>query len=132
LERGNSTSLPKTSGSLETDELLQTLHRNNQQLQNLVGLMDKVSSGNVDVALTPLEQSDRLSNAFQKLLARVTESINAQQNLEQLKNSVRQMNEIAAQIKSGNFDLEINSEDAATEEISDALRFLTRRLNEIT
>ncbi len=44
LERGSPVSLPKTSGSTETDELLQTLHRNNRQLQNLVGLMDKVAA----------------------------------------------------------------------------------------
>ena len=72
LERGVSISLPRTSGSIETDELLQTLHRNSQQMQNLVGLMDKVTNGDLDVALTPLQNSDRLTGAFQKLLAKVT------------------------------------------------------------
>ncbi len=84
LERGSMISLPKTSGSTETDELLATLHRNNQQIQNLVGLMDKVAGGKLDVVLTPLENSDRLSNSFKKLLSKVTESINAKQDLDKL------------------------------------------------
>ncbi len=49
--------------------------------------MDKVASGNLDVALTPLENSDRLSNSFQKLLAKVSESIQAKQDLEKLEGS---------------------------------------------
>ena len=131
LERGVSTSLPKTSGSSETDELLQTLHRNNQQLHNLLGLMDKVSSGNLDVALTPLEQNDRLSVSFQKLLARVTDSIHAKRDLEQLKTAIRQITEEVILVRNGNFDVEIKSDFGQTSEISETLRFLIHQLNEL-
>lgn len=131
FERGVSTSLPKTSGSFETDELLQTLHRNNQQLLNLVGLMDKVSSGNLDVALAPLQQSDRLSNSFQKLLAKVTESINAKSDLDRLKAAIQQINEEINAVRNGNFDVEINSNDNQTKEISETLKFLILQLNEL-
>jgi methyl-accepting chemotaxis protein len=131
LERGVTTSLPKTSGSSETDELLQTLHRNHQQLQNLVGLMDKVSSGNLDVALTPLKQSDRLSNSFQKLLAKVTESINAKQDLELLKGEIQQITEEITAVRDGNFDVEIKSDFAQTKEVSETLKFLIHQLNEL-
>jgi len=131
LERGAATSLPKTSGSAETDELLQTLHRNNQQMQNLVGLMDKVSSGNLDVALAPLQQSDRLSVSFQKLLAKVTESINAKNDLDRLTAAVRQISEEIVRVKEGNFDAEIKSDFTQTKEISDALKFLINRLNDL-
>ncbi len=131
LERGAATSLPKTSGSTETDELLQTFYRNNQQVQNLVGLMDKVSSGNLDVVLTPLEQSDRLSTSFQKLLAKVTESINAKRDLERLKTAVREIAEEIARVKDGNFDVEIKADFKQTKEISDTLKFLINRLNDL-
>lgn len=131
LERGAATSLPKTSGSTETDELLQTLHRNNQQVQNLVGLMDKVSSGNIDVALAPLQQSDRLSNSFQKLLAKVTESINAKRDLERLKSAIQQITEQITRVKDGNFDVEIKTDFRNTKEIADTLQFLIHRLNQL-
>ena len=131
FERGVSTSLPKTSGSAETDELLQTLYRSNQQMLNLVGLMDKVAGGNLDVALTPLQQSDRLSNSFQKLLAKFTESINAKRELERLKTATRQISEEVALVKTGNFAVEIKSDFVPTREISDALKFLIHRLNEL-
>lgn len=131
LERGVSVSMPKTSGSVETDELLQTLHRNNQQLHNLVGLMDKVAGGKLDVALTPLQNSDRLSNAFQKLLAKVTESIQAKEDLQKLQTAVDKIKEEISPITTGDFDVEISSDSGATREISDGFRYLINRLKEL-
>jgi len=131
LERGVSITLPKTSGSTETDELLQTLHRSNQQVQNLVGLMDKVSSGNLDVTLTPLEQSDRLSSSFQRLLNKVTESINAKRDLERLKAAIRQITEEIVRVRNGDFDVEIKSDSLQTREISETLKFTIHHLNEL-
>lgn len=109
LERGVQTSLPRTTGSTETDELLKSLHRNSQQLQNLVGLMDKVANGNLDVALTPLANSDRLSNSFQKLLVRVSKSIQAKQDLKKLTAAVGGITEQISTVRNGDFDLDINS-----------------------
>lgn len=131
LERGGSVSLPRTSGSIETDELLQTLYRNNQQTQNLVGLMDKVASGNLDVTLAPLQNSDRLSASFQKLLAKVSESISAKKDLEMLNAAVEKMTREIAPIKNGKFDIEIKSDFAATKEISESVNLLLRRLNNL-
>lgn len=131
LERGVSVTLPKTSGSTETDELLQSLHRTNQQMQTVVGLMDKVAGGDLDVALTPLEDSDRLSRSFQKLLAKVTESIHAKRDLERLQAAVGQISEEISQVKNGNLDVEINSDYVQTREISDGFKFLLHQLNEL-
>jgi twitching motility protein PilJ len=131
LERGVSGSLPKTSGSSETDELLQTLYRQNQQLQNLVNLMDKVSGGDLKVALAPLQQNDRLSNSFQKMLAKVAESIDAKRDLEQLKADIGQISEEIARVRDGNFDAEIKSDSTYTKEISETIKFLINRLNEL-
>lgn len=131
LERGVQTSLPRTTGSTETDELLKSLHRNNQQLQNLVGLMDKVANGNLDVALTPLENSDRLSVSFQKLLARVSESIQAKQDLEKLSAAVGGITEQISAVRNGHFDAEIKSEAVETKEIAETLKYLLHHLRDL-
>ncbi len=131
LERGVVTALPRTTGSTETDELLQTLHRNAKQTQNLVGLMDKVAAGDVNVALTPLQNSDRLSDSFQKLLAKVSESIHAKQNLEKLENAVENINNQIAAVRAGNLQTELKNDFPATGEISETLKYLTENLNEL-
>jgi hypothetical protein len=110
LERGTTTSLPRTTGSTETDEILESIHRSNQQLQNLVGLMDKVAGGELSVALTPLENSDRLSSSFQKLLAKVTDSIQAKQDLEKLEKAVSSISKEISPVRTGNFDVEIKTD----------------------
>lgn len=131
LERGAVTSLPRTSGSTETDELLQTLHRTAQQTQNLVTLMEKVAGGNIDVALTPLQNSDRLSSAFQKLLAKVSESISAKQNLEKLEAAIEHINGEIAGIRTGNLQAELTNDFPQTAEISETVNYLVNNLNEL-
>lgn len=131
LERGFSTSLPKTSGSTETDQLLESLHRNNQQIQNLVNLMDKVAGGELDVALTPLQNSDRLSSSFQKLLARVTDSIHAKQDLEEMENAFAQFREAIAPVRNGNFDIEIRSDFAPLKETSETFKYMLQNLSSL-
>lgn len=131
LERGSTTSLPKTSGSTETDELLQTLYRNSQQIHKIVSLMDEVASGNFKVALTPLQNSDRLTNSFQQLLAKVSESIHAQQNLEKLRTAVEQIKKEVSGVRGGNLSVEIESDFAETREISETFKYLIHHLGEI-
>ncbi|MDQ3130884.1 MAG: methyl-accepting chemotaxis protein [Acidobacteriota bacterium] len=132
LERSSLVSLPKTTGSTETDELLGTLHRTSQQLQTVVGLMESVSDGNLDVALTPLQNSDRLSSSFQKLLAKVSDSIHAKQNLEKLEMAVEQITSDAARIRRGFLETETSCDYPQTVEISETFNFLTRRLKTVT
>ncbi|MCD9186782.1 MAG: methyl-accepting chemotaxis protein [Pyrinomonadaceae bacterium] len=129
LERSASISLPKTSGSTETDELLQTLHRNSQQLQAIVFLMDKVASGNINVTLTPLQNSDRLTNSFQKLLSKVSESINAKTELERLQAEVQQITNEISRVRKGNLNADIQSDFPQTKEISETFRYLIGNLN---
>ena len=131
LERGSTASLPRTTGSIETDEILQSLHRSNQQLQNLVGLMDKVTNGELHVALTPLENSDRLTGAFQKLLAKVTDSIQAKQDLEKLQKAVSGITKEISPIRTGNFDVDIKTDSAQVKEISETFRYMLGHLNNL-
>ena len=131
LERSASTSLPKTSGSIETDELLETLHRQSQQMQKLVNLMDEVAAGNTDPALSPLQHSDRLLGAFQKLLAKVSDSIDARARLEQLQNSVAQISDEIGRVRKYHLDAEITADFKETKEISETLKFLVNHLGEL-
>jgi len=131
LERGSAVSLPKTTGSSETDELLQTLHRSSRQLQNLIGMMDGVSSGNTETALKPIENADRLSASFQKLVSKVTDSVDAGNELNALQTAVRQLTSDLSVLRNGNLNVEIRGDFAATREISDAVRMLVSRQTEL-
>jgi twitching motility protein PilJ len=128
LERSSTTSMPKTSGSVETDELLETLHRNSQQIQKLVNLMDEVSAGNTDIALSPQQTNDRLIAAFQKLLAKISDSIDAKQKLEKLQTSVAQISEEIGRVRKYNLDAEIKADSKETREIAETLKFLINHL----
>lgn len=128
LERNASTSLPKTSGSSETDQLLQTLHRNSQQIQNVITLMDKVANGNINVALTPLKGSDRLTSSFQRLLTKVSESIHAKDELNKLENEIEQIKLEISSVRIGNLDVEIESDYFKTKEITETLKYLIENL----
>jgi twitching motility protein PilJ len=131
LERSSLTSLPKTTGAMETDEILLTLHRNSQQLQNIVGLMDNVSSGNLDVVLTPLQNSDRLSNSFQKLLAKVSDSIHAKQELEQLEAAVQYLKSEILLVRRGNLSGDISTDFPQTRDISETFNYLISNLQNL-
>jgi methyl-accepting chemotaxis protein len=131
MERSPMASMPKTSGSGETDELLETLYRNSQQLQAVVGMMEKVADGDLDIALAPLQTSDRLTNSFQKLLARVSESIYAKENLDRLGAAVDQVTIELARTRKGNLDIEIKTDLARVKDLSDTVRFLIHRFNGI-
>lgn len=131
LERGTTTSLPRTTGSTETDEILESIHRSNRQLQNLVGLMDKVANGELQVALTPLENSDRLTGAFQKLLAKVTDSIQAKQDLENLEKAVSAITKEISPIRTGNFEIEIKTDSEQVKEISETFKYMLGHLNNL-
>ncbi len=128
LERSPSASLPRTTGAVETDQLLQTLHRSRQQLRNLISVMDDVAAGKVEAATIPLETSDKLSASFQKLVSKVTDSISAKRDLDELRSAVVQLTNDTSKLRSGHLDLAIRSEHPQTKELSDAFRFLTSRL----
>ncbi len=131
MERGTMTSLPKTLGASEADELLQTLHRNDRQMRVIVNLMDEVAAGNLNVALAPLQNSDRLTNSFQQLLAKVTESIHAKQELEKLQKAVNLLTAEVAFIGRGKISAKISTDSAATRKIAETIIYLAENLSEI-
>ncbi len=131
LERGTNVSLPKTLGSSEADELLQTLHRNDRQIRVIVNLMNEVAAGNLNVALAPLENSDRLTNSFQQLLAKVSESIHAKQDLEKLQTAVSRLTAEISSIENGNLYAEISSDSASTRKLAETFKYLLYNFSEI-
>lgn len=124
LERSSSASLPATTGSTETDEILDSLQRSSRQMNNLLSLMENVAAGNTNVAVEPLGESDRLSAAFQKLVLKVTNSIDSKEELENLTRSLKTINEDIKAIRSGSLELEIQSDSPLTEEIAAAFNIL--------
>ena len=131
LERSPNATLPRTTGASETDELLRTLHRNSQQLQNLISMMDDVAAGKTDVVTMQLETSDKLSTSFQKLVSRVTESITAKRELDTLQGSLTALNSDIAGIRGGKLDIQIRADHQLTKEIADTIRYLTNRLDQL-
>lgn len=132
LERSPSASLPRTTGAIETDQLLQTLHKNGQQIRNLISVMDEVAAGKTEAATIPLETSDKLSASFQKLVAKVTDSISAKNDLDALRTAVTQLSNDVSRIRGGQLELKLKADQPQTKEIADALRFLTTRLTGLT
>src|SRR5690606_27066232 len=88
IERNPTAPLPSSTGSSETDEILFSLQRNNRQFVNLITLMDRVAAGDTEAAVLPLDSPDQLSSSFQKLVAKVAESIDAKNSLEAIRSAM--------------------------------------------
>lgn len=132
LERSPSASLPRTTGAIETDQLLQTLHRGGQQLRNLISVMDDVAAGKTEAATMPLETSDKLSASFQKLVSKVTDSISAKRDLDELRSAISQLSNETSKLRSGQLELSIRTDHPQTKELSDVVRYLSSRLSSLT
>lgn len=127
LERNPAASLPATTGSTETDEILTSIRRSSRQINNLLTLMENVASGNTSVAAEPLIESDRLSTAFQKLVLKVTDSIDSKEQLEQLTRSLKTVTDDILAVRSGSVELEVKSPSPLTEEIAYSFNTLFSR-----
>lgn len=132
LERGISTSLPKTSGSKETDEILETINKISGQIQRLVSSMDNVAQGNLDPVYAQNSNADRISLTFQKLLAKVSESIHAKQELEKLESAVRQLSEESGLIRNNKLATSVNSNTGSTQEIALTINYLLGQLADLS
>lgn len=130
IERSPGMSVPTTTGAVETDDLLHTISRASRQLTNFIDLMDEVTAGNTQAALDPLEHSDRLSESFQKLVAKVTDSIDAKAELNDLQQAINQISSELSGLRQGE-SVRVRNEFPATRTISDALRFLIEAQTEI-
>lgn len=119
LERSPTDSMPTETGATETDEILQSLQRTNRQLQNMVGIVESVAKGNTNVAFTKLENPDRLSTSFQKMLTKVTDSINAKDELNDMQSVLDQIRNGLAKVRNPETE---GTHAAADDEITDAFQ----------
>ncbi|MBK9164005.1 MAG: hypothetical protein IPM21_08840 [Acidobacteria bacterium] len=101
LERNPNADIPGATGAAETDEILESIRRNGRQLRNLLKLMEDVASGNTNAALEPFEYSDRVTASAQKLIAKVTGSVDAGGELEQLRAAIERLSKDLAPANSG-------------------------------
>lgn len=131
IERSPGMAVPRTTGAVETDDLLHTISRASRQLTNFVDLMDEVTSGNTKAALDPLQHSDRLSESFQKLVAKVTDSIDAKAELDRLRRAVTQISAELTGLHRGE-PIKIKTDFEGTRTITDALRFLIEKQASMT
>lgn len=131
IERSPGMSVPKTTGAIETDDILHTISRASKQLTNVIDLMDDVSAGNTQAVLNPLEHPDRLSESFRKLVAKVTDSIDAKAELARLQLSINQINQELSGLQRGD-NIRVKNDFEGTRTITDALRFLLERNSEMS
>ncbi len=131
LERSPTDSLPTETGATETDELLQSLLRTNRQLQNMVGIVESVAQGNTNAALTKLENPDRLSSSFQKMLTKVTDSINAKDELNDMQTVLDQIRNGIARVRNPEIEGEPAGDPTQGDEITDAFQVLISDLDDL-
>lgn len=129
LERNVSAPIAVSTGTSETDELLRSIDRNSKQLNNLMVLMEDVAAGKTQTAAVPFEHSDRLSASFQKLVSKVTDSIDAKNELEEMRLALSRLSNDVAAAASGVADVEIRADSPRTSEIAAQLNTLLRRLD---
>lgn len=91
LERNPNTDIPGATGAAETDEILDSIRRNGRQLRNLLKLMEDVAGGNTNAALEPFEYSDRVTASAQKLISKVTGSVDAGGELQELRSAIERL-----------------------------------------
>lgn len=132
LERNADAPLPSTTGSIETDELLNSLHRNAKQLSNILMLMESVAAGKTATATVPLENTDRLSSAFQKLVAKVTDSIDAKNELDDLRTSLSRLTNDIEHAVRANTPIEIRHGNEKAAGIASAFNTVIQRSESIS
>ena len=132
LERNPTATLPTSTGASETDDLMRSLHRNSSQLQNLIMVMDDVAIGKTAEALRPFQDSDRLTVSFQKLVSKVTDSIDAKNELDEIRQAISRLSMDIAPVSYGNLNVEIRTDSELTREVAEVLIHLVRRLDIVT
>jgi hypothetical protein len=129
IERNPTAPLPSATGSSETDEILFSLQRNNRQFVNLITLMERVAAGDTEAATLPLDSSDRLSSSFQKLVVKVTESIDALEQLAAIQMALRSMTAELRQTVGLRPSLQVSSLSPHTADLTQAVNAVMENLS---
>jgi methyl-accepting chemotaxis protein len=131
LERGSFTSIAKESGTSETDDLLATLSRLGQQTQKVLSQIDEIANGNIKGFQKPTSTSDRLGNSFYNLVTKISNSIKAEKDFNNIRNSLRTLQEDFSSIKRGDLSSNFRQTADETENIAFALNYLLKELKDV-
>lgn len=128
LERSPTASLPRTTGSLETDELLDSINRTSSQINGLIGSMDEISAGRISSLKSTPKPSDRLSISFQNMIAKVGDSVNARSKLDEFEKEVADISGRLIRLRDGDLSVEIRTEFAAARGLTESVNFIASNL----
>ncbi len=131
LERSPAASQPRTTGSVETDQILESLQRNSRQIISLISMMDDVASGKTEKALAPIHNADRLTTSFQRLVGKVTDSVDAKSKLESTRSAIDKLRSDLAGVRHGSIDIEVRTDQLSTREVAESVALLLDRLRQV-
>ncbi|MBA2378670.1 MAG: hypothetical protein H0V76_03745 [Blastocatellia bacterium] len=131
LERSPAASNLRTTGAVETDEILASLQRNSRQILNLISMMDDVTSGRTEKALKPIASADRLTTSFQRLVGKVTDSVNAKNKLETTRAAIERLRSDLLGVRHGSINIDVRTDQLATREVAESVALLLDRLRQL-
>lgn len=128
LERSPTASLPRTTGSLETDELLDSINRTSSQINDLIVSMDEVSAGRISSLKSTPKTSDRLSISFHNMISKVADSVNAKSKLDEFEKEIADISARLIALRDGDLSVEIRTDLAAARGLTESLNYVTSNL----
>ncbi len=132
LERSPTASLPRTTGSLETDELLDSINRTSSQIQGLIASMDEISAGRISSLKSVPKTSDRLSISFQNMIAKVADSVNAKSKLDEFEKEIADISSRLIRLRDGDLSVEIRTELAAARGLIESVNYVASNLRQLS
>lgn len=132
LERSPTASLPRTTGSIETDELLDSINRSSSQIQELIVSMDEVSAGRISSLRIAPKASDRLSIAFQNMVAKVADSVDAKSKLDEFEKEVAEISGRSIRLRDGDLSIELRTDLAAARGLTESVNYVASNLRQLT
>lgn len=128
LERSPTASLPRTTGSLETDELLDSINRTSVQIQELIAAMELVSAGRISSLNYGTRNSDRLNITFHNMIAKIADSVNARSDLNELEKGVADISSRLMHLRDGDLSIELRTDLESARGLADGVNFLVSQL----
>lgn len=132
LERSPTASLPRTTGSIETDELLDSINRTGSQIQELIVSMDEIAAGRISSLKSGTRTSDRLNIAFQNMIAKVADSVDAKTKLDEFEKEIAEIARRLVRLRDGDLSIELRTDLAAARGLTEGVNYLAANLRQLT
>ncbi len=133
LERSPTASLPRTTGALETDEILDGIQRSAVQIQEVIGAMDEIAAGRVQAVQNTPKSYDRLGVSFQNLVNKVADSVNAANTLAETEREIATLADRLVRLRNGELDIEVVAGNGSSVRgIAETINFIAGNLRQLT